>query len=44
MLKATATMMTIGVMSLSLLNQMVYAGYSWGWCPDMNTKPAFDLN
>lgn len=44
MLKATTTLMTIGVMSLSLLNQMVHAGYSWGWCPEMNTKPAFDLN
>ena len=44
MFKATSTLMTFGVMSLSLLNQMVQAGFSWGWCPEMNTKPAFDVN
>ena len=43
MFKTTTSLMTIGVMSLALLNS-VQAGYSWGWCPEMNTKPAFDVN
>ena len=42
MLKPTY-MMTFGVMTLALLNQ-VHAGFNWGWCPDMPTKAAFDLN
>ena len=43
MFKATNAMMTVGVMTLALLNQ-VQAGWNWGWCPDMTTKSAFDLN
>ena len=43
MFKATNTLMTIGVMTLALLNS-VQAGFAWGWCPDMTTKSGFDLN
>ena len=43
MFKATNTLMTIGVMTLALLN-IVQAGLAWGWCPDMTTTSGFDLN
>jgi apolipoprotein D and lipocalin family protein len=43
MFKATNTLMTIGVMTLALLNS-VQAGFAWGWCPELNTKSPFDLN
>ena len=43
MFKATNTLMTIGVMTLALLNT-VQAYWAWGWCPDMTTKSGFDLN
>ena len=43
MFKSTNTLMTIGVMTLALLNQ-VQCGFNWGWCPDMPTKASFDLN
>ena len=37
------TLLTVGVMTLALLNQ-VQCGWNWGWCPDMPTKASFDLN
>ena len=43
MFKATNTLMTIGVMTLALLNS-VQAGFNWGWCPELTTKSGFDLN
>ena len=43
MFKPTNTIMTIGFMTLALLNS-VQAGFNWGWCPDMSTKASFDLN
>ena len=43
MFKASNTLMTIGVMTLALLNQ-VQATLNWGWCPEMTTKASFDLN
>ena len=37
------TLMTVGVMTLALLNQ-VQCAWNWGWCPEMPTKASFDLN
>ena len=35
--------MSVGFMTLALLNQ-VQGAWNWGWCPEMPTKAAFDLN
>ena len=43
MFKPTNVMMTIGVMTLALLNQ-VQGAWNWGWCPDMTTKANFNLD
>ena len=43
MLKVSKIVTSIGLMTLTLLNQ-VQAGWNWGWCPDMATKASFDLN